>query len=81
MTATPEPLAADLQTVLVFAARYAHSRNTGGTWVVVRTLKQHWGQLSDYIQEQILSESHEATTNLDDWQRLRDFVENYQTPP
>jgi hypothetical protein len=49
--------------------------------VVVRTLKQHWGQLSDYIQEQILSESHEATTNLDDWQRLRDFVENYQTPP
>jgi hypothetical protein len=60
-----------VQTAFVFAARYTHHRNTGGTLAVCRALALVWPQLSEGTQEQILKESHEATTNLREWREFR----------
>ncbi len=63
-----------MSTALIFAARYTHTRNTGGTLAVVRALEMVWHHLDDRTRDQILRESHDAEYNLDDWQRLRDFA-------
>ena len=63
-----------MRSALVFAARYTHTRNTGGTLAVVRALEQCWHLLDDHTREQILRESREAEYNLDDWQRLQKFA-------
>ena len=68
--------AGPMRSAMVFAARYTHTRNTGGTLAVVRALEQCWHVLDDNTRDQILRESHEAEYNLDDWQRLRDFAAN-----
>jgi hypothetical protein len=60
-----------VQTSFVFAARYVHHRNTGGTLAVVKGLAYVWPQLSTETQEQILRESHEATTNKEEWFEFR----------
>jgi len=60
-----------VQTAFVFAARYTHHRNTGGTLAVCRALAYVWPDLSESIREQILKESHEATTNLREWREFR----------
>jgi hypothetical protein len=62
-----------MRSALVFAARYTHTRNTGGTLAVVRALEQCWHLLDNHTREQIPRESNEAEYNRDDWQRLRDF--------
>lgn len=61
-----------MQTCLVFAARYAHHRNTGGALAICTAIRDQWTSLDKHTQDQILRESHEATANLDDWQKLRD---------
>lgn len=66
-----EKLPPNLQTALVFAARYTHHRNTGGTLAVCRALALVWDQMDERTQKQIIQESHEATYNLDDWARFR----------
>jgi hypothetical protein len=71
-----EPLSKQLQTALIFAARYTHNRNTGATLHMTETLKNNWIQLSTHIQKQIIKESHEASTNLEKWQELREFEKN-----
>jgi|TARA_R110000824_G_scaffold73767_2_gene187823 hypothetical protein len=56
------------QTVYVFAARYTHSRHTGGTLAVVRALAMVWDRLSDGTKLQIETEAfNEATANRDTW--------------
>lgn len=60
-----------MQTAMVFAARYTHHRNTGGTLAVCRALAWCWDQLDERTQKQILEESHEATSNLDNWAQFR----------
>ena len=70
-----EQLSPPLQTALVFAARYAHSRATAAASAVVCAAKCHWKELSEGTQKQLIKESNEAIYNLDDWQSLRDFVE------
>jgi hypothetical protein len=64
-----------MSTALIFAARYTHNRNTGGTLAVVRALEMVWHHIEDHTRDQILRELHDAEYNLDDWQRLRDFAE------
>ena len=76
-----EMLSPLIQTALVFAARYTHDRNTGGTLAVVRALEQCWRLLDERTREQILRESSDAVYNMDDWQRLRDFAANHSAPP
>ena len=65
-------------TAMIFAARYTHNRNTGGTLAIVRCLVANWERLNISTQDQILREAyHEATTNRDDWQVLLDHA-NYK---
>ena len=62
------------QTCFVFAARYTHDRNTGGTLAVVTALKTVWKDLDEHTQDMIVRESHEAQYNLSDWEELRAFA-------
>jgi len=73
-----EQLSTPLQTALIFAARYAHSRATGAASAVVCAAKRHWKELSEGTQKQLIKESHEAIYNLDDWQDLRYFAESHK---
>lgn len=66
-----------MATALVFAARYTHPRNTGGTWAVVRALEQCWHVLDHHTRDQILRESKEAEYNREDWNHLRKFADDY----
>jgi len=59
------------QSCLVFAARYAHNRSTGAAMIVVNTILANWDFLSPETQMQIKREAGEATSNLDDWQKLK----------
>ena len=72
----PTTLDPMLQVVYVFAARYTHHRDTGGTLAVVSALRLVWAKLSDSTKDQILRESAEATTNRDDWACLKSFHAN-----
>ena len=67
-------LSGDLQTCMVFAARYTHSRPTGGAYVVIHALMRHWLQLSDHTRMLLLRESREATENIGEWEELRKFA-------
>ena len=60
-----------VQTAFVFAARYVHHRDTGGTLAVCKALAYVWQELSEQTREQILRESHEATANLREWREFR----------
>lgn len=66
-----ERLAETVQTAFVFAARYVHNRDTGGTLLVCKALANVWPQLSEQTRNQILRESYEASANRDDWQEFR----------
>ena len=71
-----------VETAFVFAARYVHHRDTGGTLAVCRALAYMWPELSEHAKEQILRESHEATTNLREWAEFRgDEPENEERTP
>lgn len=58
------------ESILVFAARYAHHRSTGASLNVIHNIIAAWDDLSTTTQSQILRERKEATFNQDDWKRL-----------
>jgi hypothetical protein len=60
------------QSCLVFAARYAHTRNTGAALMVVSTILYKWDRLTLETQVQLKREAKEATYNLEAWQKLLD---------
>lgn len=63
-----DPLTDLAQTAYLFAARYTHNRNTGGTLAITHALAMVWDKLSDQIKKQIEDEAmNEATENRDDW--------------
>lgn len=73
-----EPYSQLENTALVFAARYCHSRNTGGTFAIVRCLIANWDRIRKDTQDQILREAYQdAIYNRDDWQKLFDHA-NYK---
>ena len=59
-----------LENVFVFAARYAHHRQTGAAWVVINALKEHWHEIDDSARDQIISETTEAAYNKDEWENF-----------
>ena len=59
------------ENMYVFAARYAHGRNTGAPLMVVTELINKWDEFSKNTQAQLLSESFEAFHCKRDWDRLR----------
>jgi hypothetical protein len=66
------------QTVLVFAARYAHNRKTYAASIVCDEIRKHWANLDEHTRTQILRESEEAGENRQTWQDLRTFAEKYK---
>lgn len=62
----------DLGSMLVFAARYAHTRNTGASLMVVNCAIRNRESLLPRHRDQLIEESHEAVYNLEDWAKLRE---------
>lgn len=59
------------QSCLIFAARYAHTRSTAASSMVVDTILAQWNLLNERTQEQLRREAeNEATCNHADWHRL-----------
>jgi hypothetical protein len=59
------------QTALVFAARYAHTRQTAAASLIVDVILANWNRLTYETKEQLKREAkNEATCNHDDWKRL-----------
>lgn len=60
------------QSVFTLAARYAHTRKTGASHMVVSAIIEHWDQLGRATQLKIQREAaNEATENLEDWAMLQ----------
>ena len=56
------------ETIYIFAARYTHNRNTGGTGAVLRELAMVWDKLTPETKEKIEREAQaEATHNRNEW--------------
>jgi hypothetical protein len=66
----PEQVPGIVASIYVMAARYAHHRETAAAFRVVSAIALMWDSLEE-VQEQLLKESLEATTNKDDWARLK----------
>ena len=67
-----EPVvSSELGCMLVYAARYAHSRQTGAANQVVNAILNNWDSLTERHKLQICEEAtNEATCNLTDWGRI-----------
>lgn len=70
------PIDEHISSLALFAARYVHNRDTGGTGTAITAIKCLWGSLSEYVKFKIVKESYEATTNLDEWESFREWVRN-----
>jgi hypothetical protein len=61
----------EIQTLLVFSARYSHTRQTGAAYQVVNAIKNNWDSIDDRTRLQLICESqNEATCNYEDWNQL-----------
>lgn len=69
-----ETFSGAMQASLVFAARYAHHRDTGAALMVVGAVIAYWDRIDPVTRNQIVRESYDATHNVRDWERLRDFA-------
>lgn len=59
------------ESCLIFAARYAHGRQTSAASVVVSGILSKWDRLSDGAKSQLKREAEtSAAGNIDDWKRL-----------
>jgi hypothetical protein len=63
-----------LQNSLVYAARYAHGRNTGAALQVCMAIVYYWDQLDGDVQNNLYRESFEAEHNTVEWETLRNDV-------
>lgn len=60
----------DLGSMLIYAARYAHTRNTGAAMQVVNCAVKNWDSLKEEHRVQLAKETKDATCNFEDWNRL-----------
>ena len=58
------------QNLLIFAARYAHSRKTGAALMIVNSIIQMWDELDSEVKRTLIEEAEHATCNFDDWNGL-----------
>lgn len=67
----------ELNSCFIFAARYAHDRNTGAARQVVNSILGRWDELDPRIKIQLIAEArNDAMYDLEDWQRLIDAGKN-----
>ena len=62
------------ETMLVFAARYAHNRNIGAALTVVSSIIDQWPNITISTREQLVREAREAEYNKPCWKRLADLT-------
>ncbi len=60
----------DMETLLIYACRYAHDRKTGAAYQIVNIAKRNWHELSSETRQKLAKEAQQATCNYDDWDRL-----------
>lgn len=58
------------ESVVVFAARYAHHRNTGASLLVCNHIKRNWDRYCQNTQQMLQRETEEAQFNPSDWERI-----------
>ncbi len=63
------------ENILVFAARYAHGRNTGAPLMVVNEILHQWDKLGAGTKKQLYIESFEASYQPDMWKKVQDRFE------
>lgn len=63
-------LCEDLGSMLVYAARYAHTRNTGAAMQVVNCAIRNWSNIKEEHRVQLSKETKDATCNFEDWNKL-----------
>ena len=66
----------DDENMIIFAARYAHSRNTGASLLVVSHIINKWDELSDNAKDTLNRESYKAQYCKEDWDKLRNKYES-----
>ena len=68
----------DIDSIAVFACRYAHTRQTGAALMVVKTLIAQKHLICKNTMDQIVREAKsDATCNIDDWAMLiKEFGDN-----
>lgn len=59
-----------LENCLVYAARYAHDRQTGASFQIVSAILSHWDLISVDTKKTLIKEAKKATYNKEDWGRL-----------
>ena len=68
-----EKLTSNEELCLIFAARYAHGRQSIAAHIVVAEILKKWEGISDNRKAQLKREAEiSAAANIDDWQRLID---------
>lgn len=61
----------NMEACLVYAARYAHARQTGASLQVVGAILEKWDSLSNEAKVQLKKEAeNEAVCNLEDWELI-----------
>ncbi|MCP5006638.1 MAG: hypothetical protein GY941_22255 [Planctomycetes bacterium] len=63
-----------LDTMMIFAARYSHTRQTGATYAVVRALQGGlWQEMTEEGRKQLLEETCESQYMQHDWVRFKEW--------
>ena len=66
-----EQLTSNQASIYIYAARYAHTRNTGAALQVVTQILAVWNKLPYQAKEQLAREAeNEAIYNAEDWSRI-----------
>lgn len=63
-----------MDNIYIMAARYAHHRKTGASYVVVSQILKDWDKLTQQARDQLQREAHEASCNFEDWKLLIEKV-------
>lgn len=59
------------QSVFIFAARYSHTKQTGGAMFVVYAILKNWDRFPVSTQQILIKEAkNEATCNMEDWEKI-----------
>ena len=62
--------------MMVYAARYAHGRNTGAALQIVSHILAEWDKLTENTKWKLYKDTREARYCQEDWQKLRDRYED-----
>jgi len=68
--------ALNVSLLMIYAARYAHGRNTGAALQVTSYILAEWDNIDKRDKKQLYHDSFEAAYCQEDWKRLQDRFES-----